>query len=746
MSFSEERALFSRELDGYYSCYPSDSTELLRDMRTASAQHPDWFSYQHKALTYEFMASACPVKIFRHIPFYFELDVGKPRTDLGSGGVGGRMREDPPGKKLMAQGSAWWQPCYESGLSQGWPVVDDNHLCLGQDNVFRYGLNGLIRKAQERLASATTAKECAFLESAIAGNRAVIAIANRMADEANRMLGGERDPAIRQRLNRIAVTARRVPAEPPATFYEAVNTLLFMREVVQSLEGDGISILGHLDRILWPYYERDIAEGRLTRTEAKDLLCFLLAFSDVRFGMREAVEHNGTNTTVVIGGCDSRGNLVYNEITRMVIEAYQELKLVDPKLNARLSVNHPEDYFTRLAELTAAGCNSLAVFNDDVIIAANVRMGKALEDCRVYVGGGCQENVLENTEQNSRATIYLNLAQVLLMGFAPERWAWFSERDGIQLGRYDCSGDFDALYATFLANLRAVTDAHIDQRNLTEREGWRYNPCPLHSSTMNDCLDQALDTMEGGARYNSGSVSLTGIGTLIDSLYAVREVVFRQSFASLGRLQSALDADYEGEESLRGELLRIAKYGQEDAGLYDFSAQVFADVARVTSGKANTRGGRYEASLFAFRLFTFLGQLTGATPDGRKAGEYLSPGMSPSTIALGRHSSIGQILNALEPLDLADFPVVAVLDMQLPATLGKRHPSAVLTPVMKRFLAAGGSVLQMNAVDTATLEEAKAHPERFTDLVVRISGYSAYFTTLSTRVQDEIIHRTAVEV
>jgi len=454
-------------------------------------------------------------------------------------------------------------------------------------------------------------------------------------------------------------------------------------------------------------------------------------------------EHAGTNTTVIIGGCDRDGTPVCNDLTRLIVEIRLELPYVDPKINARISREHPHDYFRLLAELTAGGDNGLAIFNDEVIIPANVQMGKALEDCRRYVGGGCQENLLENCEVNSRATIYLNLLQVFLAGFFPERLARFAARAGIRLRPYDGCAAFADMYAAFLENLRAVNDAHIDQRNRTEAEGWRYHPCPLHSATIDDCLDRAADMMAGGARYSFGSVSLTGVGTLVDSLYAVREAVFTRGDITLARLRALLATDFAGAEAERQYLIRrLPKYGREHPEMEAFTAQVFADLARVTSGKANTRGGRYEASLFPFRAFVPMGKITGATPDGRRAGEPLSPGMSPSPLALGGECSIGQVLDALKPLDLTLYPVVAVLDVKLPAL--RRVSPDVLVPVLHRFLANGGSVLQINCVDPAVLQEAKIHPERHPDLVVRISGYSAYFTTLPETLQDEVIARTLV--
>ncbi len=742
MTFLTERAHFAEELESYYAGYPTDYRILEQELHERSARHPEWLPAQRKASGYALIAAHCPVKIFRHFPFYFELDTGRARTDLGEGGLGGWMTREPFGAALFASGCAWWAPCGESGLSEAWPVLDNNHHGLGYDLVFRHGLHGLLAQAEARLRTAETAQQRVFLESMITGLQALIAIAGRFAVAAAELAAVEGDAEIRQRLLRIAATARHVPAEPPATFYEALNTILFMRDVTEELEGNGISMFGHLDRILFPYYQRDLAEGRLTREDACELLSFFLALSDIRFGMRQARNHVGTNGTVVIGGCDAQGNPVYNELTAMILDLHAELRLVDPKLNARISPRHPHAYFDGLATLIASGANSLSLFNDDVIIAANVREGKAPEDCRLYLGGGCQENLLENTEVNSRATIYLNLAQVLRMGLFPEEWAWFTARAGFQPRPFAECATFEEVYAAFLHNLRAVVDAHIDQRNRTEGEGWRYNPCPLHSAMLLDCIEQARDMLDGGARYNPGSVSLTGAGTVIDALYAIRETVFERRLLSLARLREILAADFAGEEAFRHLLLRrLPKFGQDEEAIHAFSARVFTDLARVASGKANTRGGRYEASLFAFRSFVSLGVRTGATPDGRKAGDYLSPGMSPSPLALGASCSIGQIFDALTSLDLTLYPVVAVLDVKLPLLPGPYRPD-ILIPVLTRFLSSGGSVLQINYVDPAALHDAQTHPERHADLTVRVSGYSSYFTTLPESVQEEIIQRT----
>lgn len=746
MCFTFERADFERELDTYYGLPPLDIDHWESGLHATSFENPEGSSYSRKILGYRFIAEHCPVRIFRHSPFYFEINTGRHRSDLGTGGLGGWLKREPFGKALSDSSVQWWKPCGEHGLSNGWPVLDDNHHTVSYEKVLRHGLRGLIAEAERELPCAGSDEERQFLQAAIAGNLSLIVIAERFAAEAERMLALETEPHICKRLQRIAATARRVPAEPAGSFYEALCVVVFTFHVLQALEGNGISVFGHIDRLLSGYYQNDIENQRITRDEARDLVSAFLAMSDTRFGMRtESVPgHVGSNGTITLGGCDRDGAPVFNEITRLMLEVHRDLRLIDPKVNARVSAQHPPEYFELLAKSTVSGDNSLAILNDDIIIPANVKAGKVLEDARLYVGGGCQENVLENCEINSRATIYLNLLQIFLMGFFPEKWAFFLDRAAIKAVRYEHCSTFDELFTAFLDNLRAVAGAHIDERNRTEREGVQFNPCPLHSSMLDDCLAKHMDMMAGGCRYSQGSLSLTGIGTLVDSLFAVKTAVYDRRHVSLDSLRQMLETDYKNAENFRNILARkIGKFGQNDPDIKVFSGQVFAAVTQAVSGQPNTRGGCYEASLFSFRSFMGFGFKTGATPDGRRAGEPLSSGMSPSLVATGQKTSIGQILSALEPLDLTLYPVVAVLDVKLPAARGGVSPEIVV-PVIRRFLASGGSVLQINCVDQEMLQAAREHPDQHPDLIVRVSGYSSVFVRLGEAIQDEIIARAMV--
>ena len=746
MSFVSRYPAFRAELEAWYAAGPADVSAVEAELNAASAARPDWTPFDRKALLYRVASERCGVQVFRHCPFFFELAGGRHRREWGFGGIGSWLRRQPWGREFERRCAAW-KPAYAGlVLFNGQVDVDLDHHTIGYDNVFRAGLAGLTRQAIARLATAASEEERAFLRAVIAGHEALGRLAQRFAARAEDMLADERDPALALNLALVSSAARHVPAQAPRTFHEALATILFLREAVGSMEGMAVSTLGMVDRLTGPYYEADVAAGRLTRDEAFDLVCAFLAICDAKFGTaafdaaHEGGDHIETSTTVFIGGCDTSGEPVFNEVTKLIVEAYAQLRLANPKLQARVAPGAPRAYLDLLGEFIALGTNVMCVYHDEVVIAANVRSGKRLEDCRLYVGGGCQENILANCEIHNRATMFFSAPRVLEATLFPARWASFVASEGVALVDGSQAPDFATLYDAFLANLRTIVGQLVARRNAGERDGWRYNPCPLHSSTIDDCVARARDITAGGARYSSGAVDLVGIGTVVDSLFALRRVVFERGQVPLAQMLAILEADWVDEEPLRQFVLhRVPKFGWEDAEVGAFAGQVFADVAEAASGMANSRGGRYQASLFAHRQFVSLAPHMMATPDGRRAGDPLSPGMGPSLLALGERCGLSQVLGALEPLDLTAYPVVAVLDVKLPQR-GLR--GAHVTAVIERFLAAGGSVLQPNVVDQATLLDAREHPERHGDLVVRISGYSAWFARLPRAVQDEVIART----
>ncbi len=743
MTFLERRKQFDDELEIYYGRELEDSEGWYAELEKTSAQHPDWLPYRKKAAVYELAAEACEVKVFRHCPFYFQASTGQWRQGYG-GGIGAWMRKNAEGQAYQEQSEAW-RTLWKSFVNFNGPVDSDmDHHSIGYDHIFELGLNGLIAKAEARLLACDEEKGRSFLESTIIGLKALIRFSERFADAAETMLKAESDQSVRRNLKRVVDTARRSPAEPPKTFYEALNTILFTRELIMVLEGARPSTYGHVDRLAGPFLEADLAAERITMDEARDLIYAFLAITDTKYMSR--TERTEPSTTVVIGGCDATGRPVFNEVTKMIIDGYSDMHLVNPKFLLRISPRHPQEYFDIVGEYVASGINNCAIYNDDMVIESNVKSGKAIEDARLYVGGGCQENVLQNCEINSRATMFFNPLAVFEMGMFPERWKEFTDSEDLDLSQIYKAGNFEEFYKGYLENLHKVIAKLAWHRNQLEADAWKYNPCPLMSATLGDCIENARDMTEGGCRYSTAAIDLVGIGTLIDSLWAVREVVFQRGEVDLERLKKILAENFENDEAFRHYLLKtVAKYGRKSNDKHQaFVAKAFKDIAAASSGMPNSRGGKYVASLFAHRSNVSHGCRTGATPDGRKAGHILSKGMGPSNESLGQRAPSGDILQSIAPIEMTDYPVISLLDLKMPVVAGVKG-GKVIESVLRRFLEVGGSTVQFNVVGPEILLEAREHPESHPDLIVRVSGFSAYFAHLGDDVKDEIIERTLAE-
>jgi len=735
--FAEERDAYIAECVAHYSTYPAAVGEAEQELERFVDEHPDASPYEVKTRIYE-LAARCPVKIFRHSPFYHELVAGRTRNWWGFNGLGGWMHAlnyDRMTAHLHEQTDPW----SEDGICSS-HYFDIDHHCVGYDKMLGIGLNGIIADAQERLKSAG-GEQAAFLEAVIAGQRAGIVIAQRMGQEAERLAREEPDATIRARLQLIADTAPRVPADPPETFYEALAAMFFYRELTTSLEGLGISILGHLDRLLSPYYEADAAAGRITYEQAKDLMARYLNYTDARW---DPAANPEVSTTVIIGGCDAAGDVVANEVTRMIIESFIEHPLRSPKLNARVGREHPDWYLDMLERLALTGKNVLAVFNDEALIPSHTFYGKAIEDARLYVAGGCQEPLLANTECNDRSWGGLcggNMPKLLLCTIGSttdvpliKEQDRILNRAQVDLTTKDAA-DFESLYAGFMRLVRAVWEHMARHAAQGQALAAEINPCPLVSGGIEDCIETGRDFMAGGARYNATAAIYVGLGTCIDSLYAVRRAVYEDKKVSLQELARHLADDFADAQDLAAYLRNLPKFGHGHEQVDQMAERVSLDLMRAAEGLPHGRNGHTEPSYFAYTDYMGQGAGLGATPDGRRAGEPYSQGSGPSRL---RHpASPTDPIRSQEALHLERMPGCGVLDVYLPLST----KAGAISPLIRGFVSKRGSVLQFGVMDKAMLREAQEHPEKHPGLQVRVAGYTATFTMLGRDVQDEIIGR-----
>lgn len=711
------------EFEEYYSTFDNQEEELLVLLEESYDALKDASSYQKKTAMYEILCRECKVHLFRESPFFFEMSSGRGRFTWGGlqSHVGSFMHEktqdlwlNPYGKALADDRAA--------GFMYGWnnPVGFDHH-CPGYDKVLTLGLPGIIQEAKEQLARCMDPRKQEFYQCVIRANEALIGLAGRFEQEACRLAAVAADAEEETHYLKIADAARTIQNQPPQTLYEGLCMVLFYRECVSSVEGIGISTFGQLDRMLYPYYERDLAEGRITRQEVLDMFCALLLYTDIRFDSRNTFHE--TSTTIEIGGTDADGAVIYNELTRIILDAVMTVRSINTKINCRISKKHPQEYLEAIARVQMADLPTVMMHNDDVIIPARVALGQKYEDACRYVGGGCHEVVLGGSEVCTRADTWLNMPRIFLS----------------TLEKNNVYESFEQLYAAFIQDAKDYHEKIVALKNEQERHWCEYDPLILYSSSIKGSLEKGMDVTEGGAEYNSTALSMVGTATLIDSLYAVKHLVYDTGRVTYEEFKEILARNYEKDEVLRQYILRkIPKHGTNDETLNAFSTKVLADLARL-SGQKNARGGDYLPAFYPHDIYRNLGFATGATPDGRLAGVSLSRGVSPSEFI--EVKSPLDIIHSMQPIDFTEYADSFCTEITLPKMEDLKGGIVVLTALMKGFLEAEGSSLQFNMVSRDMLMAARKNPEQYKNLCVRVCGYSAVFTALSEEVQDEVIAR-----
>lgn len=736
MAFVFDEKKFREESEMFYQTYPADVSALEEELNERYRQNQSASALVQKKWTYEMISNKCEVKVFRYCPFYSEVVTGRERNSVAGAfppipGLGcWTLKSHYPVKEF----DDWRAPYVANDLILAEMMVDHSHHYANVESVMKYGFQHIRDYAASQKIN--TQEEREFLEAVQAACDAAILLGERFSAEAEKMLQAENDPAVREQLERIRDTAKRVPRYPAETFYEALCSVWFTRELCTSMEGSGFAVMGHYDRLLYPFYENDIKEGRISQEEAQSLIDCMILITDARWS--HTAETSGTNASLVIGGCDADGNVIFNEVTRLILNSFIKYETSSPKLEARISSSHPKEYKKMIAEIAALGRNALTILNDEVLIEAHHKIGKKLEDCRLYLAGGCQEPVLSN-ECNNRAFMYLNLPQ-LLNGMLFPKELDFWTREQIMLCRPDQEKTFEGFYESVIYNLSQFLFACAGHYNRFEQIWAEINPMPLFSATMDSCIEKKKDISRGGARYNSTSFSLIGIGTFIDSLYAVRKAVYEDGKLSMEQMRELLRTDFEGQEPLRLYLMnKIPKYGQDDPEVEAFAGKVFHDLAVHSSGMPNARGGYFEASLFAFFFYDMLKERTWATADGRHAGQRISRGCNPGEST--ENIDAATLMQSLRAIDFTDYPGCAVSYLEMPISKTNTE-TEVFVKILDAFVHCGGNALDFNVVDKEMLLQAKTDPDNHRNLIVRVCGYSAPFVSLREELQDEVIQRT----
>jgi formate C-acetyltransferase len=624
------------------------------------------------------------------------------------------------------------------------------HFNAAYDKVLNRGIRGIRADVDRVLASLRRddelyARRRDFLESVAIACDGVVAFARRHAAEARRLAGAEHDAQRRDELRAIADICDRVPEHPAAGFHEALQSFWFTH-LVLNLETSGHAFgPGRFDQYLHPFYRRSVASGHLTQDQAQELLDVLWVKFDEITLAKDAGESQTSSSypdfqNLNIGGLTPEGHDATNDLSFMCLTALDHTKLPQPGLSAQISSKTMPAFLLRCCDLLRQGMGMPVMFNSDVLVLGMVNRGKTLEDARASSLNGCVAGYCDGKDRMSSSG-YFNLAKCLELALNDGVDRLTGEQLGPRTGDPACFSTFDQLVAAFHAQVTHFVEMKVRYDNIIRAVYATWCPVPFTSAVIDDCIEQALDWHAGGSHYKIATVSGVAVGTVADSLAGVRRHVFDAATCTMAQLKAALDANWEGCELLRQALVnKTPHYGNDD----DYADDLAALTQRIFCGEVEKhrdfQGAHYWVDLLPTTAHIALGETTGATPDGRRAGTPLSEGVSP----VQGHDTQGPTAAArsVAKLDHARTNGT-LLNMKIsPQCVRTDADVQKLAALVRAYFDQGGHHVQFNIVDRAILEDAMANPENHRNLLVRVAGYSDYFVLLSPDIQREILSRT----
>jgi len=576
---------------------------------------------------------------------------------------------------------------------------------------------------------------------------ALISYAERHAQKARDLAKKEKNRTRKKELNQIARICRHVPAQAPRTFREALQYYWFVHlgVIIELNTWDSFNP-GRLDQHLSPFYEKELAEGLLTREQAKELLqAFWIKFNNQPAPPKVGVtaEESGTYTDFALintGGVKSDGSDGVNEVSFLILDVIEEMRILQPSSMVQISKKTPDRFLKRALKIVKTGFGQPSIFNTDAIIQELMRQGKSIEDARNGGTSGCVEAGAFGKE-NYTLTGYFNLSKVFEItlhdGIDPRT----KKRIGLPSGNPLKFKTFEELFQAYKRQIKHFIDIKIEGNNIIERLYAAHLPAPFLSLLIDDCVAKGKDYHDGGARYNSTYIQGVGLGTMADVLTSVKYNIFDNRFVTMKTLLSALKNDFRGYESLRQRFLnKTPKYGNDDDYADRIMTSIFEAYYDSVNGRPNTKGGFYRINMLPTTVHVYFGRMVGATADGRKAGEPLSEGVSPVQGADRKGPTA--VIKSVAKMDHLRTGGTLLNQKFTPHLLADEEGIGKLAHLIRAYFKLDGHHIQLNVVSAETLKEAQSHPEKYRDLIVRVAGYSDYFVDLSPELQDEIIHRT----
>ncbi len=659
--------------------------------------------------------------------------------------------------RVFSQVPDEWRAAYESGLfTEFMEQRAPGHTAL-DDTIYSTGMLDFKTRIADRLARLD------YLHDPLASDRAeqlramdiacdaAVVFAERHADLAWEKAKTEADPVRKAELTRIAEVCRRVPAHAPRNFWEALQMYWFVHlGTITELNGWDAMTPGHLDQHLAPFYEKGLADGTLTREQAKELLCCLWikvnnhpAPPKVGVTAKESGTYNDF-TNINLGGLKRDGSDGVSDVSYLILEVVDELRLLQPQTSVHVSQKTLDAFLKAAARVIRNGYGYPSVFNTDAVVMEQIRVGKTVEDAREGGCSGCIETGAFGKEAYI-LTGYLNVPKVLELALNDGRDQLTGRQIGPNTGDPLAFTTFDDLYGAFTRQLEWVVDLKVRVNNYIERMYAAHSPAPFLSTVIHDCIENGLDYYNGGPRYNTNYIQCCGIGTVTDSLSAIKTHVFDTAAVPMDRLLTSLRSNFDGAEALRLKLWnKTPFFGNDDDRADDIMRRVYDSLFTAIDGRPNTKGTTYHLNMLSTTCHVYFGKMLGASANGRPAHLPESDGTSPSHGA--DRNGPTAVVKSLSKMDQIKSGGTLLNQRFLPDVLKTDQDLDKLCRLIRTYFRLNGHHIQFNVVDTETLRHAQASPDEYRNLLVRVAGYSDYFVDLDLDHQEEIIRRTEQEM
>jgi pyruvate formate-lyase/glycerol dehydratase family glycyl radical enzyme len=646
-----------------------------------------------------------------------------------------------------------WISAYEAGIfTEFQEQRAPGHTVLG-NKIYHMGFLDLQKQVKDKLSQLDffndpdALKKREELKAMDITASAIIAYAERHAEALHEMAKSESDTLRRKELTEMEAICCHVPANAPRNFHEALQYYWFVHlgVIIELNPWDSFNP-GRLDQHLYPFFTKGLDDGTLTGEKARELLrAFWIKFNNhpapPKIGVTAKESNTYTDFTLInLGGLKPDGSDAVNELSYLILDVIEEMRILQPGSMVQLSKKNPDAFIKRAIKIIKTGFGQPSVFNTDAIVRELTRQGKSLEDARNGGASGCVESGAFGTEAYI-LTGYFNLPKVfeitLNNGIDPRT----GKQTGLRTGSPENFHSFRELLDAFSKQLEYFISIKIKGNNIIEKLFTEYMPVPFLSLLIDDCIEKATDYNAGGARYNTSYIQGVGLGSITDMLTAIKYQVYDRKKVDWKKMLDAMAADFKGHEDLRYQLVyHTPKYGNDDDYADAQAVSVFNMFYDVVNGRPTARGGTFRINMLPTTSHVYFGSVTGATPDGRKAYQPLSEGISPFQGADIKGPTA--VLKSASKIDHIKTGGTLLNQKFTPQLLADEKGIDSLVGLIRSYFRMEGHHIQFNVVTAETLRDAKEHPEKYRDLIVRVAGYSDYFNDLGEDLQDEIIRRT----